>query len=278
MTTVAVLGMGLLGRGFAENLLSKGHTVRVWNRSADKCAPLVEAGAVAAETPAEAVRGADRVHLVLAADSAVDSVIEALRPALTKDTFIVDHSTNLPLGVASRFVRLRADGIRYVHAPVFMGPSNSRDATGLMLLSGPAADEAALRPILETMTGKLLYLGAEPDKAAKIKITGNGLLIMLTAAMGDLFRMGKASGVSPDEILALFDQFSPTASGMGRRALAAGDAPASFAMSMARKDVGLMLETAGRETLTLLPAIAAAMDQAIAEGDGDSDFTTLATR
>ena len=278
MNTVAVLGMGLLGQGFAENLRSKGHTVRVWNRSADKCAPLAEVGAIVAKTPAEAVSGADRVHLVLAADAAVDSAIEALRAGLAKGAFIVDHSTNLPAGVASRFARLRSDGIRYIHAPVFMGPSNSRDATGLMLLSGPAEDEATLRPLLETMTGKVLYLGPEPDKAAKIKITGNGLLFMLTGAMGDLFRMGKACGVSSDEILSLFDQFSPTASSMGRRALAAEGSPVGFAMSMARKDVGLMLETAGAERLTVLPAIAAAMDAAIAEGDGDSDFTTLATR
>ena len=278
MDTVAVLGMGLLGRGFAENLRSKGYPVRVWNRSADKCAPLVEAGAVAAESPADAVRGADRVHLVLTADAAVDSVIDVLRPALADGAYIVDHSTNLPTRVAARFARLRADAVRYIHAPVFMGPTNSREATGLMLLSGPAEDEAALRPLLEPMTGKVLYLGGEPDKAAKIKITGNGLLIMLTAAMGDLFRMGKASGVSTEEILALFDQFSPTASGMGRRALDAADSPVGFAMSMARKDVGLMLETAGPEKLTVLPAIAAAMDAAIAEGDGERDFTTLATR
>lgn len=276
-TTVAVLGLGLLGKGFAENLLAKGHTVRVWNRTASRCAPLVEKGATAWPTPAEAVRGASRVHLVLAEDSAVDATIEALRPGLGKDVFVVDHSTNLPAGVAARFARLRKDGVRYVHAPVFMGPSNSRDGTGLMLLAGPAEDEAALRPALETMTGKVLYLGAEPDKAAKIKLTGNGMLIMLTAAMGDLFRMGEASGVSAEEILTLFDQFSPTASGMGRRAMSVGKGPVGFELTMARKDVRLMLETAGDAKLTVLPNIAAAMDAAIAAGKGAEDFTVIAT-
>lgn len=275
-TTVAVLGLGLLGRGFAENLLAKGNTVRVWNRTAARCAPLAEKGATACETPADAVRGASRVHLVLAEDTAVDAVIDALLPALEKGAFIVDHSTNLPKGVAARFARLRGAGIRYVHAPVFMGPSNSRDGTGLMLLSGPAEDEAALRPLLETMTGKVIYLGAEPDKAAKMKITGNGLLIMLTAAMGDLFRMGEASGVSPDEILSLFDQFSPTGAGMGRRAMGAGKGPVGFELTMARKDVRLMLETAGDAKLTVLPQIAAAMDAAIAAGHGAEDFTIIA--
>ena len=278
MSTIAVLGLGLLGKGFAENLIEKGHTVRVWNRTASRCAPLVEAGATAAASPAEAVQGAERVHLVLTADAAVDSVIEALRPSLAESAYVVDHSTNLPATVATRCARLHAEGLRYVHAPVFMGPKNSREATGLMLLSGAAEDEAALRPALEAMTGKLLYLGDEVDKAAKIKITGNGLLIMLTAAMGDLFRMGEASGVSTDEVLALFDQFSPTASGMGRRALGAADRPVGFALTMARKDVGLMLETAGDAgKLSVLPAIAAAMDAAIEAGHGDEDFARIAT-
>ena len=102
------------------------------------------------------------------------------------------------------------------------------------------------------------------------------MLIMLTAAMGDLFRMGEASGVTTDEILALFDQFSPTASGMGRRALASGDQPVGFEMTMARKDVRLMLETAGDAQLTVLPSVAAAMDAAIEAGRGAEDFAALA--
>ena len=276
MATVAVLGMGLLGRGFAENLLTKGNTVQVWNRTASRSQPLVEKGAIAGATPTEAVRGASRVHLVLAEDTAVDAVIADLRAGLAQDAYVIDHSTNLPAGVAARFARLRAAGIRYIHAPVFMGPSNSRDATGLMLLSGPSEDEAALRPLLESMTGRVAYLGAEPDKAAKMKITGNGLLVMLTAAMGDLFRMGAASGVSTDDVLALFDQFSPTAAGMGRRALGASTQPVGFELTMARKDVRLMLETAGASKLTVLPAVAAAMDEAIAAGRGAEDFAAIA--
>ena len=70
MTTIALLGTGLLGAGMVENLLQKGHAVRIWNRSADKLAPLVGKGAVAAKDPADCVRGAARVHLVLAVDEA----------------------------------------------------------------------------------------------------------------------------------------------------------------------------------------------------------------
>ena len=277
MDTIAVLGLGLLGRGFAENLLAKGHAVRVWNRTASRAEPLIAAGALGAATPAEAVSGASRVHLVLSEDSAVDAVIDALRSGLTAGAWIVDHSTNLPAGVAARVERLRKEGVRYVHAPVFMGPANSREGTGLMLLSCPRGDEAALRPLLEPMTGRVLYLGEAPDKAAKLKLAGNGMLVMLIAAMGDLFEMGRAGGLTPDEILGLFEQFSPTPAGMGRRALAAGEAPVGFELAMARKDVRLMIETAGGgERLTLLPAVAAAMDRAIEAGKGSDDFAIIA--
>jgi 3-hydroxyisobutyrate dehydrogenase-like beta-hydroxyacid dehydrogenase len=279
MDTIAVLGMGLLGRGFAENLLTKGHAVRVWNRTASRMEPLVAAGAFGASSPGEAARGASRVHLVLSEDAAVDAVIDALKSELGAGTYIVDHSTNLPAGVAARFARLRSEGIRYVHAPVFMGPANSRSGTGLMLLSGPAEDEKALRPVLETMTGRVLYLGEAPDKAAKIKLTGNGMLVMLTAAMGDLFEMGRASGLGPEDIFALFEQFAPTPTGMGKRVLSAGQGPVGFELTMARKDVRLMIETAGGpERLTLLPAIAEAMDRAIAAGHGSEDFAVIARR
>jgi len=277
MAKVAVLGMGLLGRGFALNLLEKGHEVTVWNRTVERAAPLSEAGAQVAASAAEAVRGAARVHLVLTADEAVDAVIEAIEPGLG-ETYVVDHSTNLPKKVKARAQRLRDGGVRYVHAPVFMGPQNAREATGLMLLCGPGEHESALRPALQTMTGQLLYLGEEPDKAAKIKITGNGMLVMLTAAMGDLFEMGKACGLGHEEILGLFDQFSPTPAGVGRRAVGASRRdPPGFTMEMARKDVGLMLETAGDgSALTVLPAIAEAMDRAIAQGRAGVDFTALA--
>ena len=87
-----------------------------------------------------------------------------------------------------------------------------------------------------------------------------------------------AHGASNEEILGLFDQFSPTPAGMGRRALAASTQPVGFELTMARKDVRLMIETAGDAKLVLLPAIAKVMDEAIAAGLGAEDFAIIATR
>lgn len=275
MATIAVLGMGLLGSGFAHHLLELGHTVRVWNRTPSRCAPLVQAGATQAETPEDAVRRADKVHLILSADAAVDSVIGQLRAGLGDGVPVIDHSTNLPAKVAERAAALRADGVHYLHAPVFMGPSNSRNGTGLMLIAGPSDEVAALSPYLSTLTGKVMDFGERPDKAAAIKIIGNAVLIMLTATMGDAFAVGKSTGVSPEEILELFRAFGPTPAGMGGRILNSADAPVGFEATMARKDVGLMIASAGASNLELLPVIAAALDAGIESGRGAEDFAAI---
>lgn len=279
MSKVAVLGAGLLGAGFVESLLSKGHDVVVWNRTASKLAPLVEKGAVAAATPAEAVTGVDRVHLILAEDAAVDAVIEAALPGLSAGAWLIDHSTNAPTGVAARHARLRAAGLRYVHAPVFMSPRDARGATGLMLLAATADDAAELVPLLSPLTGKVWHVGERPDLAAVYKLCGNGMLVSLVGTMGDLFAVADAQGVPPSGVLALFEEFRAGAAlpFMGRRVLSAPTAAPSFELSMARKDVRLMVEAAGGpEGLVVLPALAAGMDAALATGPGDRDFAVFA--
>src|SRR5690606_26496505 len=133
MATIAVLGTGLLGAGMVENLLQKGETVRIWNRSAGKLAPLVALGAIAAKDPADCVRGAERVHLILSEDSAVDAVIAQLRPGLGANVPVIDHTTNRPDKVRARFDALRGDSVRYVSTPVFMAPKHAREGSGLMM-------------------------------------------------------------------------------------------------------------------------------------------------
>jgi len=276
-TTVALLGTGLLGAAMVENLLQKGHAVRVWNRSRDKTTPLVQKGAVAAADPADCVRGASRVHLVLAEDAAVDAVIAQLQPGLGKDVPVIDHSTNLPAKVKARFAALRSKNVRYVPAPVFMSPQNAREASGLMLLAGPKADADALQNDLAAMTGKLLWAGERVDLAAVWKLAGNSIFFAMAAAMSDVLAIGKGNDVSAEQMLALFDTFKPGSAlpFLGQRVARAGDGPASFELTMARKDARLMQEAAGAARTIVLPAVIAAMDQAIGKGRGRADYAAL---
>ena len=277
MTTIALLGTGLLGSGMVENLLTKGHTVRIWNRSPGKLQPLVQRGAVAAKDPADAARGASHVHLVLAEDHAVDAVVAALRPGLGQGVPLIDHSTNLPARVAARFAALRAEGVRYVHAPVFMSPQNAREASGLMAVSAPQADFAALQGHLAAMTGKLLHAGERADLAAVWKLAGNSTFFALAAAMSDVLAIGRGCDVAPEVMLSLFDTFKPGAAMafLGQRVAQAGAGPASFELSMARKDARLMQEAAGKQPLLVLPAVVAAMDRAIGKGLAAADYAVF---
>lgn len=275
MTTIALLGTGLLGAGMVENLLAKGHAVRIWNRTRDKLAPLVAKGAVAAADPADCVRGASRVHLVLAEDSAVDAVIGQLRPGLGQGVPVIDHSTNLPSLVLARCAALRAAGVRYVPAPVFMSPQNARDGSGLMIFAGPTSEAAALEKDLAPMTGKVWHTGERMDLAAVYKIAGNSVFFAMAAAMADVLAIGAGAGVPAEQMLALFTVFQPGGAlpFLGRRIAKAGSGPASFELAMARKDARLMQTTAGSERLLVLPAVAAAMDQALAKGHAMADYS-----
>jgi 3-hydroxyisobutyrate dehydrogenase len=279
MSKLAVLGTGLLGSGMVENLLAKGHAVRVWNRSREKLAPLVAKGAVAGADPADTVTGCERVHLVLAEDDAVDAVLGALRSGLRPGVPLLDHSTNLPARVAQRAAERRAAGLAYLHAPVFMSPQNAREAGGLMLISGPTAEVEPLLTPLGEMSGKVWHCGERAELAAFHKLAGNAVLMTLAGVVGDLLAMGYASGLDPAGVLALFEVFKPGAAlpFIGQRVAKAGQGPASFELKMARKDLRLMTQTAPPDAvLTVLPALAAAMDRALAAGLGAKDFAVFA--
>ena len=159
MAIIAFLGTGLLGAAFAEASAKRGDRVTAWNRSADKAQALAQFGITVAATPAEAVRGASRVHLVLKDDAVVDEIVAAARAGLSADAVIVDHSTTLPTLTAARAATLAAAGVKYLHCPVFMTPLMARNAKGSMLAAGPAAVFGPLQAELAAMTGRLEYQG-----------------------------------------------------------------------------------------------------------------------
>jgi 3-hydroxyisobutyrate dehydrogenase len=277
--TIAYFGTGLLGAGFVRRLLDQGHTVHVWNRSPEKAHALAADGAIPFASPADAVRGAEQLHLTLADDASVDAVLEPIADAIDASTWIVDHTTTAPTPTAERVARWNARGKRFVHAPVFMGPANTRAGTGVMLISGDPARIAALEPLLQTMTGKIVNLGDAPERAASFKLFGNLMIISITAALADVNRLASATGVSTADAMALFDAFNPGAALPMRAAkVGAGDLTPSFELTMARKDVRLMIEEAERHgvTLAVMPAIAALMDGAIAAGNGAYDSSVVA--
>ena len=149
-----------------------------------------------------------------------------------------DH---VPAGARDWVARWAERGIAFQHAPVFMGPQNALEATGTMLASGDKARFDALSPALSKMTGKLLYLGPEPERAAQFKLLGNSYLMFLTAGLADFFALSKAFALSPEDGRLVVPTFQsggghPSA---GRTDLAGESRVPSWELSMARKDARL---------------------------------------
>jgi 3-hydroxyisobutyrate dehydrogenase len=193
---------------------------------------------------------------------------------------IVDHTTTSASGTVARAARWAERGVTFVHAPVFMGPQNALDSTGIMLVSGDPAHVEPLKPALAAMTGKLEDLGPRVDAAAAYKLLGNLFLMFLTTGLADLLGLAKAMGISPTDASKLFEMFNPGAT-IGARMKRIVDgrfSEPSWELAMARKDARLMLDEAKAKNVSLavLPTIAARMDAVIAQGHGHDDWTVLA--
>ncbi|WP_295673311.1 NAD(P)-dependent oxidoreductase [uncultured Mucilaginibacter sp.] len=275
----AFLGMGLLGSNFVKAMISKGEQVQVWNRTTSRAKALEAFGAKAFDSAADAVKGADVVHICVKDDTAVDQVLEQAAPGLNTGAYIIDHTTTSAKGAVARTKAWNERGFTYLHAPVFMGPPNALASTGTMLVSGDQTVITKMEPELSRMTGKLLNLGDAEGKAAGMKLIGNLFLIALTGALSDTLALGKAQGITGDDILALFDNWNPGAMTVARlkRIMAGGFDDPSWELSMARKDAGLMMSAAneGGTDLLVIPAIAAEMDKWIEKGHGNNDWTVF---
>ena len=275
----AYLGTGLLGTGFVKAMLRNGNQVQVWNRSAAKAQALADDGAIVCHTPADAVNGAQRIHLTLKDDDSVNEVLEAAKAGLSPGAIIIDHTTTSVNGARQRTAMWKERGFTYLHAPVFMGPPNALESTGYMLVSGSQDVISSVLPFLEKMTGKVINFGDDPGKAAGIKLAGNLFLISFTAGISDTLALAKAEGIPAGDIASLFNEWNPGAMLPARlKRMMAGtyDNP-SWELNMARKDAGLMMQEANNAgvPLTIIPAIAAEMDRWIEKGFGNSDWVVI---
>jgi 3-hydroxyisobutyrate dehydrogenase len=276
---IAFLGTGLLGANFTRALLKKGEKVNVWNRSAEKAKALESYGAKAFDQVVDAVKGTNRIHLTLSDDQAVDEVLEKASAGFEPGAIIIDHTTTSSPGAAKRSAYWKKKGYTYIHAPVFMGPPNALESTGVMLISGDQQVVKSLEPELSRMTGKLWNLGEQPEKAASIKLLGNLFHISLTGGISDLLTLADSLKIPLSDISTLLETLNPGVVALGRlRKITSNtfDQP-SWELSMARKDARLMIEqaTSTNKKLMVVPAVAKKMDAWLEKGHAKDDWTII---
>ena len=182
-----------------------------------KARALEALGARAFDDPAAALAGAERIHLSLADDASVDAVLEPIAAAIPASHLDRRPHHHRGAPTAERVARWNARGQDLRARAGVHGARQRAEGTGLMLVSGEKSRHDALLPALQQMTGKVLYLGAAPERAAAFKLFGNLTLIGILGVLGDVNRLAHAVGISTEEAFSLFQHFNPGQIAAGAR-------------------------------------------------------------
>jgi 3-hydroxyisobutyrate dehydrogenase-like beta-hydroxyacid dehydrogenase len=282
--TIGFIGLGAMGQGMARRLLEAGHGIRVWNRTADKAAPLLQAGAKMAASPAEAAPKGGIAITMVADDAALEAVTfgdTGLLAGLGAGGLHVSMSTIAP-ATARRLAGAHAErGSAYLAAPVFGRPDVAAAGRLWVLASAAAAARERARPLLEVMGQKVFEFGEDPGAANAVKLAGNFLLIAAIEAMAEAFTFGEKNGIDRTALAELFGS-TLFACGVyqnyGKTVAAQKPAPGGFRLALALKDVNLVLGAAGERTVPM-PLASLLRDRLLssqAKGGGDLDVSRLA--
>lgn len=190
---VGFIGLGQMGRAMAANLLAAGHTLSVWNRSPDKAADLVAAGARLATTPADAARG-DVVMTMLADDAAVEAVVHGPDGILSAPALHVSHST-IGTALAARLARDHAAHAGFVSAPVFGRPPAAQAAKLFIVAAGPDAAVERCLPLFAALGQRTFRVGGDAPAANLVKLGGNFMIMAAIEAMAEAMTLAEAGGV-----------------------------------------------------------------------------------
>lgn len=280
---VGFLGLGRMGAGMAANLVTAGHDVTVWNRSADKTAPLVARGAHAARTVAEACRG-DAVVTMLADDAAVEGVTlgdAGVVATLPAGALHVSAST-IGVATAERLTAAHgAAGQRFVAAPVFGRPEAAAARKLVIVAAGApdALDDAA--PLFAALGQRTVRFGDTPSAANLVKVSGNFLIASAIEALGEAVALVTKAGVDRRQYLDMLTTTlfaAPVYQSYGAIIADERWEPAGFAAPLGLKDVRLAL--AAGETLRVpLPLASLLRDrflELLARGDAHLDWSAIA--
>jgi 3-hydroxyisobutyrate dehydrogenase len=279
--TVAVLGTGIMGGAMARRLSEAGFAVRVWNRTRERAEPVAEVGGLVAGSPAEAADQADYLLTMLADGAAVELAMFGPGGAagtVGEGAVWLQMST---VGVRSAELLGRGAALRdlvYVDAPVLGTKEPAERGELLVLASGPDDARDRCAPVFEAVAKRVLWLGPA-GAGSRLKLVVNTWLIGLLGALAESIALAQCIGADPAQFLEAIrggPVGAPYADLKGE-AMLATDFPPSFPLSLAHKDIRLVLEAAGDCDLPLPLAgtMAQQFGRAIQLGHGDDDMAAV---
>jgi 3-hydroxyisobutyrate dehydrogenase-like beta-hydroxyacid dehydrogenase len=279
---IGFVGLGQMGSAIADNLLKAGHDVVVWNRSADKAAPLVEAGATLAATPAEAA-ASGMVMSMLADDEAVEAVVFGTGGILAAASKPIHISlSTIGIRCAERLTAAHADaGGALVSAPVFGRPAAAAAAQLFIAAAGAPDDLARCQPLFDAIGQKTFVVGEAPSMANLMKLSGNFLIGSVIEGLAEAMTLGQRGGIPKAKMVevltgTIFD--APVFRIYGD--ILARDAymPAGFTAPLGLKDMNLVSEAAtdARVPMPVLAVVRNHLLSLIAREGEEIDWSALA--
>ena len=251
---IGFCGTGRMGAPMVQRLLDLDHTLIVWNRSADKLAPLTARGAAAAPTPAAASAGTDLVITMLTDAAAVAAVYDGPHGLLSGKVdgqLFVDMSTVRPEVVRALAGRVTARGAALVECPVGGTVGPAREGKLLGFAGGSAADFARARPVLAQLCRRVEHVG--PNGAgASMKLAINLPLAVYWEALGEALSLCVDAGIDTALMLELFNESSGGANALKNRA-----AKVQAAIDGGRPDVGFDIDGMRKDLRSMIDEAAA---------------------
>jgi 3-hydroxyisobutyrate dehydrogenase-like beta-hydroxyacid dehydrogenase len=275
---VAFLGLGIMGRPMAANLVKAGHEVAVWNRT-----PKQVEGARTAESPADAAQGAEVLWMCVSDTKAVETVLfgpQGVETSIGPGTVVVDSSTISPSAELQFSERLRAKGVEYVDAPV-TGSKVAAEAGSLIFMVG--GDEGVLAkvdPLFKAM-GKQVFRMGETSKGQAAKLVMNLQIALIFEGFAEALTLATKLGVNVEALLPLI-QASMVRSGVVEYKapfIMKRDFTPNFPLRLMLKDIHLALAAAkeARVKLPALETVEEVYEMAAEDGHQDLDYAATLT-
>ncbi|HEY0607121.1 MAG TPA: NAD(P)-dependent oxidoreductase, partial [Herpetosiphonaceae bacterium] len=253
---VGFIGLGIMGRGMAHNLLKAGFDLRVWNRTASRADELVQAGAIAASTPAELAAESDVVIVCVSDTPDVVEVIlgeQGVIQGAQSGTLVIDMSTISPQTTQEIAAKLNDKGIHMLDAPVSGGSEGAARGTLSIMVGGDAAQLERAMPLLQAMGKTITHVGGT-GSGQTVKLVNQILVVGNALAMSEALLFAQAGGV---DLQRAFDAVSQGAAGSwmlsnrGPQILARDWRP-GFTIDLQQKDLRLVLAAADQMGVPVL--------------------------
>lgn len=246
---IGFIGLGRMGSAMAANLLKAGHDVTAFNRSSEKLRPLVELGAHAADTVADACRG-ELVVTMLADDSAVADVAfpnGGIVSVLPKGAIHLSMST-ISVALSKKLTEAHAQAAQqFVAAPVFGRPDAAAAAKLYIVAAGNPSAVNMCKPLLDVLGQRTFPIGTTPSSANLVKLSGNFLLAAAIEALGEAIALIGKADIDPRVFVDLLTSSlfnAPAYKTYGGLIAESRFEPAHFAAPLGFKDIKLALAAA----------------------------------